>query len=181
MNKRIEKRLVLKPKIKIFFSKCLISIIILLVGMILVKEQEKYKETFHKVLYERSLSFPSISKLYNQYFGNVLSIGNTSLEPVLSEETGFQNIEESGEGVRIKLGISSPVSSLETGVIVYLKNHMMIVEQVNGVEVAYQNINSSKKLYDYVEKGEIIGSMEEDYLYLTFQKNGEYLDYKQYM
>ena len=35
------------------------------------------------------------------------------------------------------------------------------------------------KLYDYVEKGELIGETINKNLILQFQKNGEYLDYKE--
>ena len=37
------------------------------------------------------------------------------------------------------------------------------------------------KLYDYVEKGELLGETNNNTLFLTFQKNGEYLDYKKYI
>ena len=46
----------------------------------------------------------------------------------------------------------------------------------------YSNIKNNKyKLYDYIEKGELLGEVNGDNLYISFQKNGEYLDYKNYI
>ena len=54
-----------------------------------------------------------------------------------------------------------------------------IVEQIDGIETTYSNINiSDYKLYDYVEKGDLIGNALSKKLILQFQKNGEYLDYQ---
>ena len=75
---------------------------------------------------------------------------------------------------------------LESGVVVYIGEkeslgHTIIVEQVDGIDTYYSNINSNIKLYDYVEKGELLGEAKDNTLFLTFQKNGEYLDYKEFI
>ena len=45
----------------------------------------------------------------------------------------------------------------------------------------YGNLdNISVNLYDYLNKNTLIGSSK-DSLYLVFQKNGEYLNYKDYI
>ena len=78
------------------------------------------------------------------------------------------------------------VPILESGVVVFIGEkenykNTIIVEQTNGVDVFYGNIKSNNiKLYDYVEKGELLGEVNKE-LYLVFQKNGEYLDYKKYI
>ena len=58
----------------------------------------------------------------------------------------------------------------------------IIVEQVDGVDTYYINVNiSNYKLYDYVEKGQVLGEVKSNELYLRFEKNGEQLDYKKYI
>ena len=42
-----------------------------------------------------------------------------------------------------------------------------------------QNINV--ELYDYVEKGKLLGEAKGTNLYLVYQKDGEYVDYKEYI
>ena len=36
-------------------------------------------------------------------------------------------------------------------------------------------------MYDYVSKGSFIGEVNGDNLYLVFQKDGKFLDYKKYV
>ena len=68
-------------------------------------------------------------------------------------------------------------------ILIGLKDNLgntIIVEQVDGIETIYSNIDLlNYKLYDYVEKGELIGETINKNLILQFQKNGEYLDYKE--
>ena len=58
----------------------------------------------------------------------------------------------------------------------------VIVEQVDGVCVTYGNISSlNVNLYDYVSKGEFLGSSNGSYLYLVFEKDGKYLKYNDFI
>ena len=53
---------------------------------------------------------------------------------------------------------------------------------MDGVDTYYINVNiSNYKLYDYVEKGQVLGEVKSNELYLKFEKNGEQLDYKKYI
>ena len=74
------------------------------------------------------------------------------------------------------------VPSIESGIIINIKENSIIMEQVDGVEVTYKNIEKGDfSLYDYIEKGEIIGKVTNDELFLTFQKNGEIINYQDYL
>jgi stage IV sporulation protein FA len=79
------------------------------------------------------------------------------------------------------------VPVLEDGIVVFMGEkegygNTVIVEQVNGVDVYYSNINSNNiKLYDYVEKGKLLGEVKDTKLYLVFQKDGKFLNYKKYL
>ena len=53
------------------------------------------------------------------------------------------------------------VPILESGIVLYIgekENYgqTIIIEQIDGVEVYYSNINSNVKLYDYIEKGNLL-------------------------
>ena len=57
-----------------------------------------------------------------------------------------------------------------------------MIEQVDGVSAIYENIESKEyKLYDYIEKGEILGEAVEDQIQVSFEKKGKYYDYKNYL
>ena len=79
------------------------------------------------------------------------------------------------------------IPALESGVVVFLGEKeeygtTIIIEQINGVEVFYSNVNAvNLKLYDYVEKGKLIGEVKGNKLYLVFSKDGKYLNYKDYI
>ena len=40
---------------------------------------------------------------------------------------------------------------------------------------------SSIKLYDYVESGTYLGTTKDNILYLVYSKDGNFLDYKEYL
>ena len=187
MNKRIEKRLVLKPKIKRFIKKAMLSVILLLLGLIINKGNPKLKEYLKINLYEKSISFTKNQKVYKKYFGKILNKEQTTTKPVFSEKLNYSNEEKYNDGVKLTVENNYQVPALESGVIIYLGDKdnygkTIIVEQVNGIQVGYSNISTNNyKMYDYVEKGEIIGNTTDDKLIITFQKEGKYLDYKKYI
>ena len=79
------------------------------------------------------------------------------------------------------------VPVLESGIVIFMGEkedygNTVVVEQIDGVDVYYSNIlTDGIQLYDYVEKGSLLGEVQDKNLYLTFQKDGEYLNYKDYI
>ena len=188
MNKRVEKRLVLKKSIKKQLSKFLLTILLFLTGMIFLKQNPTEKDKLREIIYEKSLPFASVKKQYEKYFGEILSVDKKSTEivPVLKEKLAFQKVEPYKNGAKLSVSNNYMVPILESGVVIYIGEkealgHTIIVEQTNGIDTYYSNISSDIKLYDYVEKGEIIGEAINNRLFLIFQKDGEYLDYKEYI
>ncbi len=79
------------------------------------------------------------------------------------------------------------VPSLESGMVVFIGDkdnypNTIIIEQVNGINVWYSNIeNINVNLYDYIDKGTLLGSTINDELYLVYKKDGKTLDYNDYI
>ena len=187
-TKRIEKRLVLKDNVKRKINKLLVLIIIFLIGMILVKKDPSLKSKIKDNLYEKSIPFIKIKKIYDKYFGkSFLSKKKNQVKPVFQEQLSFQSKKKYNDGVELKVTKNYQVPIIENGIIVYIGEKekygtTAIVEQVDGIDTFYSNIIiQDKKLYDYVEKGEMIGETKDDKLYLVFQKDGKYLDYQKYI
>ena len=109
---------------------------------------------------------------------------SNNTEPVFNEKINYTASENYQNGVRLTVEDNYLVPVLESGVIIYIGEkeklgNTVVVEQVDGIETIYSNVNSENyKLYDYVEKGDLIGEVLNKKLILQFQKNGEYLDYK---
>ena len=182
-NITVKKRLVLKEKVKVFINKVLITILIFLVGMILVKDNSKYKNNIINNVYEKSFKFTKLKDLYEKYFGKIVSED----EKVFNEKLSYKKLSKYKDGVKLDVSNKYMVPSLESGIVVFIGEkegygNTIIVEQVNGVDVYYSNINPSNiKLYDYIEKGKLLGEVKDNKLYMVFQKDGKYLNYKKYL
>lgn len=187
--KRVEERLVLKKSIKVFLNKLLVTIIIFLCGMIYIKDNPKNKIKLKENIYENSIKFTKTKKIYEKYFGKLLSVDKVvkKTTPVFKEKLSYNKIEKYKDGIKLNVIENYMIPTLESGVIVYLGEKegygkTVIIEQVNGIDTIYSNINiKNKKLYDYMEKGELLGESIGDYFYLIFEKEGEYLNYKEYI
>ncbi len=179
-----------KPK-KNYFRGLLIRIMIVIILFLSIaisyKSNTKLKEYIDKYIYSDSISFTKIKKIYNKYLGGVLpkiKEENTSL--VFNEKINYNSKEEYYDGVHLKVESSYVVPSMEDGMVVFIgyKEHYgntIIIESLDGIYYWYGNIsNTSLKIYDYIEKGSIVGEVSND-LYLVFSKDDKYLDYEEYI
>lgn len=188
-KKVLKKKLILKKQLKQIISKLLITIIIFLIGMISVKNEPQTKNFIKENIYEKSLKFTKVRSLYDKYFGDFLAIDKIVYEesPVFNENITYLSKNTYKDGVALTVTKGYMVPTLESGIVVYIGDKeeygkTIIIEQIDGVDVFYSNITTENiKLYDYIEKGQYIGQVENNKLYLVFQKNGEILDYKQYI
>ena len=62
----------------------------------------------------------------------------------------------------------------DSGIVTYIGNkegynNTIIIQQSNGYYAWYGNIKESVKLYDYVEKGSILGSASKEYYYVLLK------------
>ena len=48
-------------------------------------------------------------------------------------------------------------------------NNTIIIQQSNGYYAWYGNVSESIKIYDYIEKGSVIGSADKEYYYALFK------------
>ena len=191
MNKNItvKKRLVLKKTVKRTINKILITVLIFLVGMILVRGNNKFKNIIITNVYEKNFKFTKFKNLYEKYFGKLLSVDKivNDDEKVFSEKLSYKKSSMYKDGVLLSVNNNYMVPALESGIVTYIGNkegygNTVVIEQVDGVDLYYSNINPSNiKLYDYIEKGKLLGEAKDKKLYLVFQKDGKYLDYKKYI
>lgn len=173
-----------------FLTKTLICIIIILVLLISFKANPDIKKYVKEKVFNNNISFAKINKWYKEKFGNILPvdeiISNNEVS-VFNEELKYEsdNIYKDGCSLIVKENYLVPV--IQSGVVVFIGQKddygkTVIVQQVDGIDVWYGNIDSEKvKLYDYIEKGSLLGNTIDNKLYLVFQKDGKYLDYKKYI
>ncbi len=186
IKKRVKEKLVLKKSVRKKLNQFLISVIILLIGMIMIKKNPDSKKWIKENVYEKSISFINIKSFYQKHFGSIFLLPKKSqeLKPVFQEQITYGKKKKYKNGVEIEVKDHYQVPTIETGIIVYMGEkedygNTIIVEQIDGIDTYYSNIElKDKKLYDYVEKGEIIGEAKDNKIYLVFQKDGSYLDYE---
>lgn len=177
-------------KLYIRIMKLLLCLIIFLTLGIICKKNITYKDRIKYELYERHLSFTKIKELYNHYLGGYLPLETTkskTTEAVFNEKLSYTNIMPYEKGARLTVGPNYLVANQESGVVVYVGEkenygNVIIIEGKNDIDTWYGNICNSKiKLYDYLEKGSYIGETCNEYLYIVYSKNNQFLDYKNYL
>ena len=118
-----------------------------------------------------------------------MSIDKLALEDkqVFQEELTYQKSKSYLDGVKLQVNDNYMVPALESGIVIFMGEkegygNTIVIEQIDGIDVYYSNISSDGiKLYEYVEKGKLLGEAEDNQLYLVFQKDGSFLDYKKYI
>lgn len=180
----------LKRKVVNLLSRTLLTIILFLVCIILCKSNTDIKTEIYQHVYNTNFKFASFHTIYKKYLGNVIPLdtfmGKTEKE-VFNEKLSYQDSSIYKDGVKLTVSDDYLVPILESGIVVYIgeKDHYkntIIIQQINGIDVWYGNIkNSNVKMYDYIEKGSLLGETDGNFLYMVFAKEGKFLNYKDYI
>lgn len=179
-NRYVKEKLVLKKTIRNKLYKLCFTTIVFLLGMISTKLHPTLKETINKKVYTENISLASNRNNYKKLFSSMFA--EKKDEQVISNKLDYKKETKYKDGVILTVENNYPVPVLENGLIIYKDNEKIIVEQIDGVKASYGKLkNDNSKLYDYLEKGDIIGTTIKEELYLTLEKEGEYIDYKKYI
>ena len=175
-----------KKMITQFINKLLISIIILLSCLIVNKKNPTLMNKVKKYVFEENINFTKIKKAYNKYFGKYIGEDN-NIEEVFTEKLEYKSKSLYKDGVKLEVSDGYLIPALESGIVTFMGEkeeygYTIIIEQVNGINVWYSNINPKDiKMYDYIKKGDLIGECKGKNLFLLFEGKGKFLDYKKYI
>lgn len=179
-----------KKKLYIFLSKTLLCIIITLSILIGIKASTKFKNDFYKQVFETNISFAKINKIYEKYAGSSIPFKDFFIKEevtVFNEKLSYQEKNKYLDGVSLTVTPAYLVPILNDGLVVFIGEkenygNTIIISQIDGIDVWYANIdNSNINLYDNVKKGTLLGSVKEETLYLVFKKDGNILNYEDYI
>ncbi len=171
-------------------NKSLICIIIFLTLGIICKKNNEYKELIQSKLYQESISFVKFENIYNKYLGGIFpieNINNNTISPVFNEQLNFKNISNYLDGAKLEVTENYLIPNLESGIITYIGEKdkygkVIILETIDNINIWYGNVcNYNLKLYDHLNKGDIIGETCTNNLYLVFKKDGQVLEYNEYI
>ena len=186
--KKIKEEIIIKY-LRSLILRSLTVIVLFLILAILSKSNPIYKDKIVSNLYEKNISFTKIKKIYTKYLGGIIPLEKVenNIVQVFNEELEFQNESIFHDGVKLEVINNYLVPIIEEGMVVFVgekENYgdVIIIEGIDGVEIWYGNMETSSiKLYDYVEKGAYLGTTKDNILYLVYSKDGQFLDYKEYL
>ncbi len=173
-------------KISKIFTKVLLSVILVLGCTIYIKLSPDNLANFKNTVLQSNLTFTKINEWYHNSFGNILPSVTEPTEQLVSNNDLILNKEKYLDGYKISTTKDSAISVLESGLFVFQGEkegygNVYIVQGVNGIDIWYGNINNTNlKLYDYIESGTVIGNTTDNYYYLAFVKDGEFITYEEY-
>jgi len=175
---------------KILLFQTMLAIILCLAILVSMKVNKDSKAFLRHELYEKSFQFAKVNELYRSIFGGILpfdKLFEEEAKPVFQPTLVYQEKSKYFDGVALTVSDHYLVPVVESGTVVYIgekENYgkVVIVQQVNGVDLWYGNVdNVSVKLYDYVEKGKLLGETIDTNLYFVYQKDGKFVDYHEYL
>ena len=175
--------------VKRFISKILISFILFILFMIFDKKISGFKNIFYENVYGDTFLFASFNSWYSENFGSIFPLTDffDSSKLVFDEELSYDSVNLFKDGVALSVSSNYLVPVLGNGIVIYLGEkkdygNTMIIQQENGINVWYSNIDfSNVSMYDYVNKGDFLGEVKDNILYLVFEKDGVFLNYKEYI
>ncbi len=174
--------------LKGLISRILITIILVLGSIIYTNINSDNKKLYKKYVLENSLSFTKINNLYNDLFGEIDFLKKTkdNSTPVFNN-ISYSSIEKYQNGVKLNVNVNETVNVLTSGIVVYIGEkeelgNTIIIQGNDGTDIWYSNITDTNiKVYDYIEKGSILGTSNSNAIYLTLMKDGKYLNYEEYL
>lgn len=175
--------------VKKFISKILICLILFILFMILNKKSPNFKNSFYEKVYNDTFLFATFNNWYSENFGNIFPLNHffETSELVFDEELAYDSVSLFKDGVSLSVSSNYLVPVLESGIVIYLGEkkeygNTLIIQQENGINVWYSNLNFfGVSMYEYVNKGDFLGEVKDNVLYLVFEKDGEFLNYKEYI
>ena len=176
-----------KKYIKGFVTRCLVCVILFLVISIICNFSDKNLLWFKNNMYDNNINFTFFNKIYKKYINKYLPFDLYDEKIVMTDKFVYSDKEKYLNGVKLNVGKNYNMKSLCGGIVVYIGDkeklgNTVIIQGTDGVDYWYSNLdNLSVKLYDYIEKDVLIGNTKNEYVYLTFLKDGKYLDYEKYI
>ena len=178
-----------KLKDKRWITKLLFSIIFLLTSLIYIQTSGENKQKYENNILNDNIKFNTIGNMYDKYINSHFKKKDNQEKEMYasSENISYITKEKYNNSTKLTVNKEYAVQTLKPGIIVYIGEkdelgNTIIVQGNDGIDVWYSNItNTNYTLYDYVSKGDILGTTIDEYLYLTFDKDGTFLTYEEYI
>lgn len=177
----------IKKYIRNFLFRCMFCIIIFLLISIICNFSDTNLLWFKNNIYDNNINFSFFNNIYKKYVDKYIPFDIYDEKIVMSDKLIYKDKEKYLNGVSLNVGKDYNINTLCGGIVVFIGNKdnlgkTVIIQGTDGVDYWYSNIdNLNIKLYDYIEKNSLIGTSVDNNIYLTFVKNGEYINYEEFV
>ena len=159
-----------KNILKVLFNKLFTVIIFTMFVIICSNYSPKFKSFVIDDVLNTTMDFSKVNNIINKVT-SIFKVNKT-----MNVGLVMNNSEKYMNGVKYKLNGTEEVLVKDSGIVTFIGNkdgynNTIIIQQSNGYYAWYGNINESVKLYDYVEKGSILGSASNEYYYVLYKDN----------
>lgn len=177
-----------KKSLKNTLNKVLISLIIFVFLLIINKSNHKIINKIKSSILDESFNFVKINKISKKILGKEVlyySKNDKSIQ-VNSDEINTLNVHKYYDGEKFEVSTDLPIGAIQSGVVVFVGNkdkyhNTVIIQCADGYTIWYGNLKDiSIKTYDYIEKGNLLGSADGSEIYLLIEKDNKYYTYDEY-
>jgi len=171
-------------KVGNYINKVLFTAVLTLILLILLKSNNDFKTDFYKQVYDTNISFSKNLSVYKKYFGSLIPEDNT--KAVFQENLDYTDRTSYLEGVSLSVGNGYLVPAIDSGLVINIGEkegygNCLVVQQINEIDLMYCNMDKiNVSMYDYVSEGDLLGEVN-DKLYLVYKKDGNVLNYEEYL
>ena len=159
--------LLIKRIISKLFTVVIFSMIIIIIS--------NYSLEFRNFLINDVLNNTLDFSKFNRFMNKVTSVYKTNDDNTKEVSSIIElNKEKYLDGIKYFINENEDIIVKDSGIVTYIGNkegynNTVIIQQSNGYYAWYGNIKESIKIYDYVEKGTVIGKASNEYYYVLLK------------
>ena len=159
-----------KGIIKTILSKLFTVILFTMIIIILSNYSPKFKKFIVNDVLNSTLDFSK----FNRVIGKFTNVFDNKKVMNVSSNIDIGTKEKYKEGYKYKLNGNDLIYVKDSGIVTYIGNkegynNTIIIQQSNGYYAWYGNVSEKVKLYDYVEKGSILGNAKDEYYFVLYK------------
>ncbi len=164
-----------KRKSNSLFKKLLSKLFTIVIFVMLVVIVSNYSESFRNFVINDVLNNTMDFSKVNNLVDKMTAIFKTEKDDTIPVASINENkYEKYKDGIKYFIKENENVIVKDSGIVTFIGekegyNNTIIVQQSNGYYAWYGNVKESVKLYDYVEKGSILGSASNEYYYVLLK------------
>ena len=154
---------------KTFLNKLFTIIIFSMVIIIISNHSPRFKSFIIDKVLNSTMNF----SIFNKFVNKTTNVFKDNEVTKTVSKIELNSIKYK-DGVKYLIGENEKIKLKDSGIITFIGNkegynNTIIVQQSNGYYAWYGNIKESVKLYDYIEKGEVIGTASDEYYYVLLK------------